>query len=1735
MRKVDENRAENYIKKHGLHKKWIAFALCLSLLTGTITLYMLNKPATAMTEEGAKQVGLVLETADSEFEKELIDQMENQEDQQDSSAEASSNEDSSSASSEDGAAMVSSSSEEDSAAASGDSTAQSSDSSSSDSSAEAAGDASADSSSDASSDASAESSNLVAADASSESSTSVEEEKKADAAPVTGDVVITVNYEDLNGEAISESKELSISESFDLTKEVKDFDGYLFKEGVINGTSVVKITKHKKSAAEDNEDSAAAGSSDEKQYTFYRVLTSAGEEKDITENADLHLVYSKVNTQTEFTASDSKVTAKAVLSDPSALPEGVQLTIAEISSESKDYNYDAYIEALNENAEKIADESNQEKAQSYDDTNTLLYDIAFKLNDVEYQPTAGTVSISLTLNKNQITDNFGAVSGDSVNVLHLPVSGEVMENVDATSEAKDITASDISVEVVKDSDVDLSGDTDKVSFETDSFSAYALVYNSDGIISWEGTTAISAKEIAEGLGDNTMFGAVARTYEASGSADIEANIAVGTLKKIIEFGNSSSVYTHVSFDGYYITKKSTRDGNFSFGLFSDEYTDANRKPAKIGTFDIAVNNGSGTINLLEKFSNSELQKYARIYIYELDPDGNIVPNGESFVKDGSTFTVTYENNDFQTEHDNDIIGSFSSNYVENNATGESGEELAKRLQPVDGNALYIKNGDSGYTVYTRPDNMTGTTVQGSFPISVSNMLSMASSVSEKIALAKNTDDVMVINAIGTSDGFRKDVTKAYLRSYNEDQLNNYLTATGIDAGNKLLIINLDLTNCRQYEVTQFKVKTAANKEGRVTGGGWEELANQIIINPLQRTGDNTLVPYTGTLTLNTASGTVIAPEAYVDIFEGAHPGSVIADYIYQRREIHKFTTRRFLDKESYMTISNVGEDAETFEIKVDKYVDNKLATDAHTGKFSFTLVMLKTNEWGGNYWEILDTNIKNEGSSIKYEIKPSMVGMHYGRSDAAATSTYYFALFENDDQTGAYKKDDSSILIKIKYYAGGESDPLYYRIDAAESQDLQNNPGTGYYNNQHRISKSGTTEAMKNVAFYNTTAETVDIEVTKAWILNGRDKGDIPSDPSQVVLTLYQTVRGVTTPVDASKYPYEVITKGVDTDVNKADTAWKFVWKKLPKKDANGNLISYSVAETTVPNGFSSDAPESKPKDIVFESSNYDTKRETGSKELGTATITNKGASFKLQLYKYLDNVLATEKFDFRLKIVEYNNGRNKWISHDDNHISSDEHGNITYTIDPNQWRMYPGNTYILRMDEYSYNEDSHRKDKGNSKAYKNYLRDQGNILIKVVYNSVNDIDISYYRIDDENIVAAIRDNCSLAANYCIPELEVTDEKVAFYNSTTENITITVTKEWDELVGLPKNGKLVTDNIFDVTFRLLRSEDGNNWETAEEYTIRTPRMYQLDPGGDFTAVENGDYPEVWDYRSNPITFNNMSSKYQYKIQEWYNGEMLGEAQYTTYLNGKTVNGYKLSQVVVDTDDAGNIDFTLHNKPYLQVYKYWRFNGEPTSYEDTADYNPVYVKIYRYYRQDSTRVQLNYDMLLNATPDQYKQYIMRDPSNPSCAIVQLCYANQWYCEFSVDRKQDNGPKDDHVYQYVYQMQECDSNGVNCPESPYILYGGQSLYNVTRTTTDYNYQRGFDGDDIYEKTDWTQAVAKGNNHPVNVLTVTNNLGTSVLPNSGGIGEKPFAVIGISLAVIALAGFAVLKLFGRKKRIV
>ncbi|WP_051207318.1 LPXTG cell wall anchor domain-containing protein [Butyrivibrio sp. AE3006] len=58
-------KADKYLRRHDTKKKWLSIMLCVALLTGTVSMYILNKPATAMTEDGAESIGVVMDTANA--------------------------------------------------------------------------------------------------------------------------------------------------------------------------------------------------------------------------------------------------------------------------------------------------------------------------------------------------------------------------------------------------------------------------------------------------------------------------------------------------------------------------------------------------------------------------------------------------------------------------------------------------------------------------------------------------------------------------------------------------------------------------------------------------------------------------------------------------------------------------------------------------------------------------------------------------------------------------------------------------------------------------------------------------------------------------------------------------------------------------------------------------------------------------------------------------------------------------------------------------------------------------------------------------------------------------------------------------------------------------------------------------------------------------------------------------------------------------------------------------------------------------------------------------------------------------------------------------------------------------------------------------------------------------------------------------------------------------------------
>jgi pilin isopeptide linkage protein len=244
--------------------------------------------------------------------------------------------------------------------------------------------------------------------------------------------------------------------------------------------------------------------------------------------------------KTEYDYSDDKVTVTATLSDPSIIPDDAELRVTQVTKKSEDYNYDAYMDALNNSA--ASDE------KEYTSKNTLLYDICFietaeDGTETEVEPAeGGSVSLNVVFNKDQLIDHLDAEKAEDVSVTHLPISDEAKAANNNMTAGASITANDVSVE-----DVSASvsfGNTEQVDFSTNSLSVYAV----------STTPAITAYSVdnfslQSALGDGYDYGIIANKYLQYG--DTETNVMVGTYKSTASEVGASSNYSNAGGDNYF--------------------------------------------------------------------------------------------------------------------------------------------------------------------------------------------------------------------------------------------------------------------------------------------------------------------------------------------------------------------------------------------------------------------------------------------------------------------------------------------------------------------------------------------------------------------------------------------------------------------------------------------------------------------------------------------------------------------------------------------------------------------------------------------------------------------------------------------------------------------------------------------------------------------------------------------------------------------------------------------------------------------------------------------------------------------------------------------------------------------------------------------------------------------------------------------------------------------------------
>jgi len=175
-------------------------------------------------------------------------------------------------------------------------------------------------------------------------------------------------------------------------------------------------------------------------------------------------------TRTYYASLKGDVSVTVILTDPAQVPDSAEIVVTAVTPDASDYNYDAYIEALNNNADSNI---------TYTPENTLLYDISFVdhvyneagelIDTIVYEPAEGTVKVQLRFNDNQLSNEIKAENSEDVTVNHLVT--------DAEADTTAISAEEIAVDPV-DANVNLTG-IDSVSFSTESFSVYAFTYTVD--------------------------------------------------------------------------------------------------------------------------------------------------------------------------------------------------------------------------------------------------------------------------------------------------------------------------------------------------------------------------------------------------------------------------------------------------------------------------------------------------------------------------------------------------------------------------------------------------------------------------------------------------------------------------------------------------------------------------------------------------------------------------------------------------------------------------------------------------------------------------------------------------------------------------------------------------------------------------------------------------------------------------------------------------------------------------------------------------------------------------------------------------------------------------------------------------------------------------------------------------------------------------------------------------------
>ena len=216
-------------------------------------------------------------------------------------------------------------------------------------------------------------------------------------------------------------------------------------------------------APADEPDAAPSGDGADADAQEQDVPEAVAQEQD----ADADDAAQDAPAKVSYTYEDDEVKVVATLERADAIPDKAELRVTPILVGSGQYNYDAYMAALNKDAGK---------KDAFTEQNTLLYDVAFLVEDgdgntVEVEPQKGTVKVAFEFKRGQLTELLGAKDASDVQVTHLPLDDSA--KAQTTAESTDIDAADVRVEELDGAQVSLDS-ADKAVMTMADFSGIAF-------------------------------------------------------------------------------------------------------------------------------------------------------------------------------------------------------------------------------------------------------------------------------------------------------------------------------------------------------------------------------------------------------------------------------------------------------------------------------------------------------------------------------------------------------------------------------------------------------------------------------------------------------------------------------------------------------------------------------------------------------------------------------------------------------------------------------------------------------------------------------------------------------------------------------------------------------------------------------------------------------------------------------------------------------------------------------------------------------------------------------------------------------------------------------------------------------------------------------------------------------------------------------------------------------------